>query len=122
LGITDHSLYLWAWSYDTNDINSRDPSNGSWTSSNEVNKFTYTAGADIYRFTLHPMLFYSRNGIGRIGYLIAKDGSGDKKSQDNYAEVSFQVTLTALSENSSTIITGGSLNVAANNTNGNAIT
>jgi hypothetical protein len=51
------------------------------------------------------MLFYSRNGIGRIGYLIAKDGSGDKKSQDNYVEVSFQVTLTALSENSSTIIT-----------------
>jgi hypothetical protein len=57
-GITDHSLYLWAWSYDTNDINSRDcPSNGSWTSSNEVNKFTYTAGADIYRFTFTPMLF-----------------------------------------------------------------
>jgi hypothetical protein len=52
------------------------------------------------------MLFYSRNGIGRIGYLIkAKDGSGDKKSQDNYAEVGFQVTLTAPSENSSTIIT-----------------
>jgi hypothetical protein len=25
-------LYLWAWSYDTNDANSRDcPSNGSWT-------------------------------------------------------------------------------------------
>jgi glycosidase len=123
-GITDHSLYLWAWSYDTNDINSRDcPSNGSWTSSNEVNKFTYTAGADIYRFTFTPNAFYSRNGIGRIGYLIkAKDGSGDKKSQDNYAEVgSFQVTLTAPSENSSTIITsGGSLNVAANNTNGNA--
>jgi hypothetical protein len=44
-----------------------------------------------------------------------------KKSQDNYAEVgSFQVTLTAPSENSSTITSGGSLNVAANNTNGNA--
>jgi hypothetical protein len=64
--------------------------------SSRVNKFTYTAGADIYRFTFTPNAFYSRNGIGRIGYLIkAKDGSGDKKSQDNYAEVgSFQVTLT----------------------------
>jgi hypothetical protein len=40
------------------DINSRDcPSNGSWTSSNEVNKFTYTAGADIYRFTFTPNAF-----------------------------------------------------------------
>ena len=45
-GITDHSLYLWAWSYDISDANSRDcPTNGSWTGSNEVNKFTYTAGA-----------------------------------------------------------------------------
>jgi hypothetical protein len=51
-------LYIYAWSYDTNDINSRDcPSNGSWTSSNEVNKFTYTAGADIYRFTFTPNAF-----------------------------------------------------------------
>jgi hypothetical protein len=51
-------LYIYGLGLMTNDINSRDcPSNGSWTSSNEVNKFTYTAGADIYRFTLHPMLF-----------------------------------------------------------------
>jgi hypothetical protein len=103
LGITDHSLYLWAWSYDTNDINS--PTNGSWTSSNEVNKFTYTAGADIYRFTF-TQCFYSRNGIGRIGYLIkAKDGSGDKNLKIIAEVGSFQVTLTAPSENSSTIIT-----------------
>jgi glycosidase len=123
-GITDHSLYLWAWSYDINDADSRDcPTNGSWTNSNEVNKFTYTAGADIYRFTFTPNAFYSRNGLGRIGYLIkAKDGTGDKKSQDSYAEVgAFQVTLTAPSQNSSTIIaSGGSLNIAATNTNGNA--
>jgi hypothetical protein len=84
LGITDHSLYLWAWSYDTNDINSRDCPSGSWTSSNEVNKFTYSR-ADIYRFTFTPNAFYSRNGIGRIGYLI-KAGIR-RQNQDNYAEV-----------------------------------
>jgi hypothetical protein len=61
--------------------------------SNEVNKFTYTAGADIYRFTF--TMLYSRNGIGRIGYLIK--ARMDQRSQDNYAEVgSFQVTLTAV--------------------------
>jgi glycosidase len=123
-GITDHSLYLWAWSYDINDGDSRDcQTNGSWTGSNEVNKFTYTAGADIYRFTFTPNTFYNRNGIGRIGFLVkAKDGTGDKKSQDNYAEVgAFQVNLTSPTENSTSIIaSGGSLTVAATNTNGPA--
>jgi hypothetical protein len=55
--LTDHSLLSMAWSYDTNDINSRDcPSNGSWTSSNEVNlhiqpELIFTD------LLLHPMLF-----------------------------------------------------------------
>ena len=123
-GISDHSLYLWAWSYDTNDANSLDcPTNGSWTASNEANKLTYTAGADIYRITFTPNAFYNRNGIGKIGFLVkAKDGTGDKKSQDTYAEVgAFQVNLTSPAENSSVIITsGGSQNISANNTNGNA--
>ncbi|WP_426093971.1 alpha-amylase family glycosyl hydrolase [Flavobacterium sp. DSR2-3-3] len=123
-GISDHSLYLWAWSYDTNDANSLDcPANGSWTASNEANKLVYTAGADIYRITFTPNAFYNRTGIGRIGFLIkAKDGTGDKKSQDNFVEVgAYQVNLTAPAENSATIIaSGGSLSIAANNTGGNA--
>jgi hypothetical protein len=93
-----------AWSYDTNDINSRDcPSNGSWTSSNEVNKFTYTAGyLQIYFYT---QCFYSRNGIGRIGYLIkAKDGSGDKKLKIIMLRLVVFRLLNCPSENSSTIL------------------
>jgi hypothetical protein len=71
--------------YDTNDINSRDcPSNGSWTSSNEVNKLHIQPELIFTDLLLHPML-YSRNGIGRIGYPKAR--IRDKKSQDNYAEV-----------------------------------
>ena len=40
-GITDNSLYIWAWSYDSNDENEIDcPTNGTWNSSGEANKFT----------------------------------------------------------------------------------
>ncbi|TDE31229.1 T9SS type A sorting domain-containing protein [Flavobacterium ranwuense] len=123
-GITDHSLYLWTWSLDINDANSLDcPTNGSWTASNEANKFTYNSASDTYAKTFTPNTFYNRTGIGKIGFLIkAKDGTGDKKSQDNFVEVgAYQVTLTTPAENSSTIVTsGGSLNISAANTGGNA--
>ncbi|SHL61190.1 alpha-amylase family glycosyl hydrolase [Flavobacterium xanthum] len=123
-GITGNALYMWAWSFDLNDANIADcPTNGAWTASNEANRFTYDAGLDTYTKTITPNTFYNRNGIGRIGFLVkAKDGTGDKKSQDILAEVgSFQVTLTAPKENSATIITsGGSLSIAATNTGGNA--
>ena len=123
-GVTGNALYLWTWSYDINDANSLDcPTNGTWPVANDANKFIYNSVADTYTKTITPTAFYNRSGIGRIGFLIkAKDGTGDKKSQNLYAEVgAFQVTLTAPSQNSSTIITsGGSLNIAANNTGGNA--
>ncbi|WP_158728456.1 MULTISPECIES: alpha-amylase family glycosyl hydrolase [unclassified Flavobacterium] len=123
-GVTGNALYIWAWSFDINDANIVDcPTNGAWTASNEANRFTYDSGSDTYTKTFTPNTFYNRNGIGRIGFLVkAKDGSGDKKSQDIINEVgSFQVTLTAPSENSATIISSsGSLNISASNTGGNA--
>ena len=72
---------------------------------------------------LIPATFYNRLSIGRIGFLVkAKDGTGDKKSQDILAEVGlFQVNLTSPLQNSATILaSGASLTIAANNTNGNA--
>ena len=50
----------------------------------------------------------------------AKNGTGDKKSQDIFAEVgAFQVNLTSPLQNSTTILaSGGSLSIAATNTNG----
>jgi hypothetical protein len=117
-----NALYIWAWSFDNNDENSIDcPTNGSWTNSNESNKFTYNSGDDTYTLTFVPTTFYNRIGIGRIGFLVkAKDGTGDKKSQDVYAEVgSFQVTLNTPAQNSTTILTsGGSLAITATNSNG----
>ena len=83
-GITDHSLYLWAWSFDVNGANEQDcPTNGTWTSSNEANKLIYNSGNDTYTISFVPTTFYARTGIGKIGFLVkAKDGTGDKKSQD----------------------------------------
>ncbi|MDI5948161.1 alpha-amylase family glycosyl hydrolase [Flavobacterium yafengii] len=123
-GVTGNALYMWTWSFDINDANSLDcPTNGSWTASNEANRFTYNSVSDTYTKTVTPNTFYNRNGIGKIGFLVkAKDGTGDKKSQDNFVEVgAYQVTLTTPAENGSTIIaSGGSLNIAATNTGGNA--
>jgi 1,4-alpha-glucan branching enzyme len=121
---TTRALYLWSWSYDVNDANQMDsPSNGSWTVSNEASRFTYNAGTDTYTKTFTPSVYFNRNGIGRIGFLIkAKDGTGTKQSQDIVVEVgSFQATLTTPTENSASIIASGSnFAIAATNTNGAA--
>ncbi|CAM4075981.1 alpha-amylase family glycosyl hydrolase [Flavobacterium sinopsychrotolerans] len=123
-GVNGNALYIWTWSFDINDANSIDcPTNGIWNASNEANRFTYNSATDTYTKTFTPNVFYNRNGIGKIGFLVkAKDGTGDKKSQDNFVEVgAYQVTLNTPAENGSTIIaSGGSLNIAATNTGGNA--
>jgi len=123
-GVTGNALYLWAWAFDINDTTQKGtPLNGSWDASAEASKFTYNPGADTYTKTLIPTTYYNVTSIGKIGFLIkAKDGTGDKKSQDILAEVgAFQVNLTSPVENSATIIaSGANFTIAANNTGGNA--
>lgn len=123
-GVTGNALYLWSWSYDVSDTNQADsPSNGSWTASAEASRFTYNATTDTYTKTFTPSVYFNRNGIGRIGFLIkAKDGTGTKQSQDIVVEVgSFQVNLTAPLANSTTIINSGTnFVISAANTNGSA--
>jgi len=123
-GISDNALYLWSWSYDINLANLQDcPTNGTWNSSNEANRLTYNSGSDTYTMSFVPNTFYNRTNIGRIGFLVkAKDGTGDKKSQDIVADVgSFRVVMTAPQDNSTSIITSGSnLSIQATNTGGNA--
>jgi len=123
-GVTDNSLYLWAWAFDTNDTTQKGtPNNGTWEASSDASKFTYNAASDTYTKTLTPTVYYNTTGIGKIGFLIkAKNGTGDKKSQDILVEVgSFQVTLTSPTENSAAILASGSnFNIAATNTNGAA--
>nr|WP_199002374.1 alpha-amylase family glycosyl hydrolase [Flavobacterium sp. ASV13] len=123
-GILDHSLYMWAWAFDINDITQKGtPDNGSWDNSSETSKFTYNSATDTYTKIITPATYYNTTGIGRIGFLIkAKNGNGDKKSQDILVEVgSFQASLTAPLENSTTIIaSGANFNITATNTNGSA--
>ena len=123
-GITSNALYLWAWSYDVNLENQNDaPTNGSWTVSNEANKLTYNNSTDTYSISFTPTTFFNRTNIGRIGLLIkAKDGSGDKKSQDIILNVgSFQMELNQPTAGSTTVInSGGSLAISAKNTGGSA--
>ncbi|MFY7671745.1 alpha-amylase family glycosyl hydrolase [Tenacibaculum sp. MEBiC06402] len=112
-GVTD--IYLWAWSFDSNDANIMDsPTNGSWTNSNEAQKLTNN-GDGTYSFTFTPTTFYNRTGIGRIGMLVkAKDGTGDKKSQDQLFEVGrFQLNLTSPSSDVTIINSGDNVSIAA---------
>ncbi len=123
-GVTDNALYLWAWSFDLNLDNIQDcPTNGSWDNSDEANRLTYNSSDDTYTITFVPSTFYNRTGIGRIGFLVkAKDGSGDKKTQDILVDVgSFQVILNSPAANSTTILNSGDdLAIQANNTGGSA--
>lgn len=102
-GVSD--IYLWAWSFDSNFENIADsPTNGSWTNSNEAQKLTNN-GNGTYSISFTPTTLYNRTGIGRIGFLVkAKNGDGDKKSQDQLYDVGkFQITLTAPTETTSII-------------------
>lgn len=96
-GVTD--IYLWAWSYDLNDLNSMDaPNNGTWSNSNEAQKLTNN-GNGTYSISFVPTSFFSRTGIGSFGFLVkAKDGTGDKKSQDNIVQVGTTTTPTVIEE------------------------
>lgn len=120
--VTGNALYLWAWAFALDDTtNNGNPLNGTWEASDEASKFTYNAVSDTYTKTFVPTTYYNTTNIGKIGFLIkAKNGTGDKKSQNMLAEVgAFQVNLTSPLQNSTTILaSGGSLSIAATNTNG----
>ncbi len=123
-GVTGNVLYMWAWAFDLGGVTQKGtPLNGDWNNSNEASKFTYNQTNDTYTKTFTPTNYYNTTAIGKIGFLIkAKDGTGDKKSQDILVDVgSFQVNLTAPIQNSATIINSGSnFTITATNTNGNA--
>ncbi|WP_299667711.1 alpha-amylase family glycosyl hydrolase [uncultured Polaribacter sp.] len=108
-------VYLWTWSFDINDKNIADaPNNGSWTNSSEAQKMTKVNNST-FSITFTPTTFYNRTNMGRIGMLVkAKDGTGDKKTQDNLFEVGkFQVILNTPSTNTSIVNAGDNLTIAA---------
>lgn len=91
-GVDD--VYFWAWYQNTSGQEFDSPTNGEWTNSNETQKMTDN-GDGTFSFTFTPTELYNSTDIVELGMLAkAKDGTGDKKTQDNRIPVgSFQVTL-----------------------------
>nr|WP_315027418.1 alpha-amylase family glycosyl hydrolase [uncultured Chryseobacterium sp.] len=121
-GVSDHAIYIWSWSFDTNYQNSQDcPTNGSWNNSNDLNKLTYNAGTDTYSFALTPTTFFGRTGIGRFGFLLKDKTGSHQTSPDVFVNVgALNLNLTNPVANSLTSIpAGSSINIAAH-TNVNA--
>ena len=83
-GVTD--VYLWAWST-ASGVEQDAPNNGEWTNSDESQKMTNN-GDGTYSISFVPKDFYNRTGLESIGFLVkAKNGTGDKKSQDNVVAI-----------------------------------
>ncbi len=115
--VTD--IYLWAWYFDVNDNLAGDsPTNGTWTQSNDVQKFINN-GNGTFSYTFIPANLYGTSNIGRIGMLAkARDGSnmgnGERKTQDNFAEVGiFQATLISPSAENTIVNAGSNLAISA---------
>lgn len=85
-GVED--IYLWAWSFDQNGENPQDaPGNGIWENSGLTHRLEQVS-EDHFQISLVPSRFYGREGIGSIGFLVkARNGTGDKKSQDYVIDV-----------------------------------
>ena len=97
-GIND--IYLWTWYSKYGGGNTNDDSqwNGQWGNSNENMKMTKNSDGS-FSFTFNPSKLYSDSSIETIGVLAkAKDGNGDKKTQDYIFDVGiFDLSLNSLS-------------------------
>lgn len=117
-GITGNAVYMWAWSLDQNYNNSQDcPTNGSWSNSNESNRFVYNSGTDSYSMIFTPTTFFSRTNIGRFGFLV-KTKTGNHQTSDLLVNVgTLTLTMTNPAANSLTsIAVGNSINITATTT------
>tara|TARA_B100000927_G_scaffold138174_1_gene111468 strand:- start:319 stop:3117 length:2799 start_codon:yes stop_codon:yes gene_type:complete len=113
-GIED--IYLWTWYSKSGGGSTNDDSqwNGQWNNSNEAMKMSKKSDGS-YNFTFTPSEFFNDSSIETIGVLAkAKDGSGDKKTQDHIFEVGvFDLIILNPQKSISIIEKGGSLEVEA---------
>lgn len=110
-----NNIYLWAWQLDHNNNHvSNSPNNGDWDNSSEVQKMTNN-GDGTYSFTFTPTTLFGTTGISNMGILVkAKDGNGDKKSQDFITPVGkVLVTITNPTTNPVVVNPGGNLQISA---------
>ncbi|WP_340199768.1 alpha-amylase family glycosyl hydrolase [Ascidiimonas sp. W6] len=109
------NIYLWAWYFDNNgDFGANSPTNGEWTNSDETQKLINN-GDGTYSYTLTPTSFYGTTGISRLGMLVkAKNGDGDRKSQDFLVDVGrFQTNLTSPTRSPLVIASGETFTISA---------
>lgn len=97
---TTHALYLWAWSFDSNNVSADSPTNGTWSSSGATNKLTYVGSSGstgTYTYTMNTVKSFYGNRttpLSRIGFLV-KTQNGSYKSQNIVLPVGkFQMSLT----------------------------
>ena len=108
-------IYLWAWYFKNNiEIGGPTIGNGDWNNSNEELKFTKNSDGS-FSYILTPNIFFGDSGISKVGFLAkAKDGSGDKKTSDNFFYVGkVQVNITTPESTPVVIESGGSVNISA---------
>ncbi|WPO91282.1 alpha-amylase family glycosyl hydrolase [Chryseobacterium sp. HR92] len=121
-GVSNNSIYIWSWSFDTNYQNSQNcPTNGSWDNSNDLNKLNYNAVTDSYSLTFAPTSFFGRTGIGRFGFLLKDKTGSHQTTPDIFVNVgTLSLNLTNPLANSLTsVLAGNSINITAA-TNANA--
>lgn len=111
-GVTNNQLYAWVWALNSANANIPYSGNGAWENSDASKLMTYNSVNDTYSFTYNPSVFgfFGTTEVAKVGFLIkAKNGTGDKKSQDIVLNVgSFQVTLL------NSIVAGGTQLFATN--------
>ena len=120
---SSHALYLWAWSIDNSSVLLDCPTNGTWTASSATNKLTYVSsagGIGTYTYTMNTVKsFYGNrpNPLAKIGMLV-KTVTGNVQSQDILLNVGkFQFNLTNPVENSTNVVTSGTvINIAGTST------
>lgn len=112
---TSHALYLWAWSYDSDNVQADSPTNGTWTASNPANKLTYVSSSGstgTYTFTMNTVKSFYGNRpkpLSKIGFLV-KTVNGSVQSQDIVLNVGkFQFNLTNPLPGSTNVVNIGSV-------------
>ncbi len=112
-GVSD--LYIWAWYFKNNSSTATGDAvnNGEWNNSGEAQKLTNN-GNGTYSFSFVPTQLFNDTNITRMGILVkAKDGTGDKKTQDFLQYVGkVQVELSQPSTNVVVLQTGDNLTIS----------
>ena len=116
-------FYACVWAFDTAGANIPYTGDCLWENSDPSKLMTYNSATDTYSFTYSPTVFtfFGTTSVAKVGFLIkAKNGTGDKKSQDIVLNLgAFQVTLIGIVAGGSQLCTT-SYSINARHTGGTA--